>query len=127
MRDLTQVAKNAPRQPGDRDRKQGWFLEFLVASVMLAGVWSWRGGGAARGPGSGRATVGVPASAGILPDRLKAGLQRRMILEGAATMSTPAEVRMARRVLRHELEAIRGNWGWILALGIILILVGTVA
>jgi uncharacterized membrane protein HdeD (DUF308 family) len=42
-------------------------------------------------------------------------------------MSTPAEVRMARRVLRHELEAIRGNWGWILALGIILIVVGTVA
>jgi uncharacterized membrane protein HdeD (DUF308 family) len=42
-------------------------------------------------------------------------------------MSTPAEVRMARRVLRHELEAIRGNWGWILALGIILIVVGTLA
>jgi uncharacterized membrane protein HdeD (DUF308 family) len=34
---------------------------------------------------------------------------------------------MARRVLRHELEAIRGNWGWILALGIILIVVGTLA
>ena len=34
---------------------------------------------------------------------------------------------MARRVLRHELEAIRGNWGWILALGIILIVVGTIA
>ncbi len=42
-------------------------------------------------------------------------------------MSTPVEVRMARRVLRHELEAIRGNWGWILALGIILIVVGTIA
>ena len=42
-------------------------------------------------------------------------------------MSTPAEVRLARRVLRHELEAIRGNWGWILALGIILIVVGTIA
>jgi uncharacterized membrane protein HdeD (DUF308 family) len=42
-------------------------------------------------------------------------------------MSTPAEFRMARRVLRHELEAIRGNWGWILALGIILIVVGTLA
>jgi len=42
-------------------------------------------------------------------------------------MSTPAEVRMARRVLRHELEAIRGNWGWLLALGIILIVVGTIA
>ena len=34
---------------------------------------------------------------------------------------------MARRVLRHELEAIRGNWGWILALGILLIIVGTIA
>ena len=42
-------------------------------------------------------------------------------------MSTPADVRLARRVLRHELEAIRGNWGWILALGIILIVVGSVA
>src|SRR5262245_37562919 len=50
-----------------------------------------------------------------------------MILKGAATMSTPAEVRMARRVLRHELEAIRGNWGWILALGIVLVVVGTLA
>jgi uncharacterized membrane protein HdeD (DUF308 family) len=42
-------------------------------------------------------------------------------------MSTPAEVRLARRVLRHELEAIQGNWGWILALGIILIVVGSIA
>jgi uncharacterized membrane protein HdeD (DUF308 family) len=42
-------------------------------------------------------------------------------------MSTPAEVRLARRVLRHELEAIRGNWGWVLALGIVLIVVGTMA
>jgi uncharacterized membrane protein HdeD (DUF308 family) len=42
-------------------------------------------------------------------------------------MSTPADVRLARRVLRHELEAIRGNWGWILALGIVLIVVGTLA
>ncbi len=42
-------------------------------------------------------------------------------------MSTPAEFRMARRVLRHELEAIRGHWGWILALGIILIVIGTIA
>jgi len=42
-------------------------------------------------------------------------------------MSTPAEVRLARRVLRHELEAIRGNWGWIMALGIVLIVVGTLA
>src|SRR5438067_13658918 len=44
-----------------------------------------------------------------------------------ATMSTPIDVRMTRKVLRHELEAIRGNWGWILALGIILIVVGTIA
>jgi len=42
-------------------------------------------------------------------------------------MSTPAEVRLARRVLRHELEAIRGNWGWLLALGIVLVVVGTSA
>jgi uncharacterized membrane protein HdeD (DUF308 family) len=40
-------------------------------------------------------------------------------------MSTPAEVRLARRVLRHELEAIRGNWGWLFALGIVLVVVGT--
>src|SRR5262249_28321950 len=44
-----------------------------------------------------------------------------------AIMSTPVDVRMARRVLRHELEAIRGNWGWTLALGIILSVVGTIA
>ena len=42
-------------------------------------------------------------------------------------MSTQADARLARRVLRHELEAIRGNWGWFLALGIILIIVGTIA
>jgi uncharacterized membrane protein HdeD (DUF308 family) len=42
-------------------------------------------------------------------------------------MSTPAEVRLARRVLRHELEAIRAHWVWFLALGIILIIVGTIA
>jgi uncharacterized membrane protein HdeD (DUF308 family) len=42
-------------------------------------------------------------------------------------VSTTSEVRLARRVLRHELEAIRGNWGWILTLGIVLIVVGTVA
>jgi uncharacterized membrane protein HdeD (DUF308 family) len=42
-------------------------------------------------------------------------------------MSMPDDVRLARRVLRHELEAIRGNWGWILALGIVLIVVGTLA
>ncbi|MGP0069380.1 MAG: HdeD family acid-resistance protein [Isosphaeraceae bacterium] len=42
-------------------------------------------------------------------------------------MSTPAEIRLATRVLRHELEAIKGNWGWFLTLGIILIVVGTMA
>jgi uncharacterized membrane protein HdeD (DUF308 family) len=42
-------------------------------------------------------------------------------------MSTSAEVRLARRVLRHELEAIRANWAWFLALGIILIVIGTIA
>jgi uncharacterized membrane protein HdeD (DUF308 family) len=42
-------------------------------------------------------------------------------------MSTTSEVRLARRNLRHELEAIRGKWGWILALGIIEIVVGTLA
>jgi uncharacterized membrane protein HdeD (DUF308 family) len=42
-------------------------------------------------------------------------------------MSTAPEIRLARRVLHHELEAIRGNWGWILALGIVLIVVGTLA
>jgi uncharacterized membrane protein HdeD (DUF308 family) len=42
-------------------------------------------------------------------------------------MSTPAEVRTVQRVLRHELEAIRANWIWFLALGLILIIVGTIA
>jgi uncharacterized membrane protein HdeD (DUF308 family) len=42
-------------------------------------------------------------------------------------MSTPAEIRLANRVLRHELEAIRGHWAWLLALGIVMIVVGTLA
>jgi uncharacterized membrane protein HdeD (DUF308 family) len=29
--------------------------------------------------------------------------------------------------LRHELEVIQGNWGWVLGLGIVLIVVGTAA
>ena len=41
-------------------------------------------------------------------------------------MSTPAEVRLARRVMRHELEAIRGT-GPGSRLGVILIVVGTLA
>ncbi|WP_165224732.1 HdeD family acid-resistance protein [Aquisphaera insulae] len=40
--------------------------------------------------------------------------------------ATPDAVVM-RRVLRHELEAIRGNWPWLLALGIILVISGTLA
>jgi uncharacterized membrane protein HdeD (DUF308 family) len=42
-------------------------------------------------------------------------------------MSSAAEIRLARRVLRHELDAIKGKWAWILALGIVLIIVGTIA
>ncbi len=42
-------------------------------------------------------------------------------------MSATAETRLARRVLRHELEAVRGRWVWLLALGIILIVAGTFA
>jgi uncharacterized membrane protein HdeD (DUF308 family) len=41
--------------------------------------------------------------------------------------TTPAEVRLVRRALRHELQAIQGNWGWVLALGLILIVLGTIA
>src|SRR4051794_4392125 len=63
------------------------------------------------------------------PGRPKVGDRRRMgLIRGEwSTMSTPAEVRLARRAMRHELEAIRGNWGWLLALGIVLIVVGTIA
>src|SRR5262249_47797831 len=42
-------------------------------------------------------------------------------------MTSPAELRLVRRVLRHELDAIKGNWGWILGLGIALVIVGTIA
>jgi len=42
-------------------------------------------------------------------------------------MSSAAEIRLARRVLRHELDAIKGKWAWILALGIVLIIAGTLA
>ncbi len=42
-------------------------------------------------------------------------------------MSTGTEVREFRKVLRHELEAIRGQWGWLLALGIVLVVVGMLA
>jgi uncharacterized membrane protein HdeD (DUF308 family) len=43
------------------------------------------------------------------------------------TMSTSTEYREIRRTLRHELEAIQGQWVWLLTLGIILIVVGTLA
>jgi len=43
------------------------------------------------------------------------------------SMTTPTEVRLIRRALRHELEAIQGNWGWVLALGLVLIVLGTIA
>src|SRR5262249_2754841 len=59
------------------------------------------------------------------------GARRRqgtvLVRSEGTIMSTHAEVRLARRVLRHELEAIRGNWGWFLALGIVLVVVGTLA
>lgn len=35
--------------------------------------------------------------------------------------------KVVRRNLRHELEAIRGKWGWLLALGIALLIFGTIA
>lgn len=41
-------------------------------------------------------------------------------------MTTSPESPLWRQV-RHELEAIRGKWGWFLALGIALILLGTIA
>jgi uncharacterized membrane protein HdeD (DUF308 family) len=42
-------------------------------------------------------------------------------------MSTSTEFREIRRTLRHELEVIRGEWVWLLVLGIVLIVVGTMA
>ncbi|MDG3007664.1 HdeD family acid-resistance protein [Paludisphaera mucosa] len=45
-------------------------------------------------------------------------------------MSTNVEVidaKRFRRELRHELEAIRGRWGWLLALGIALVVLGVLA
>lgn len=41
-------------------------------------------------------------------------------------MSTPS-ITPFRRQLRHEFEALRGQWGWFLALGIALIVLGTIA
>jgi uncharacterized membrane protein HdeD (DUF308 family) len=42
-------------------------------------------------------------------------------------MSINPELPALRRVLRHELEAIRGQWAWLLVLGIILVVAGTLA
>jgi uncharacterized membrane protein HdeD (DUF308 family) len=42
-------------------------------------------------------------------------------------MNAPAEARLARRILRHDLEAIRGQSTWLLVLGIILIVIGMLA
>jgi len=42
-------------------------------------------------------------------------------------MSTDTDPPEIRRVLRHELVAIRGQWVWLLALGLILAVVGTLA
>lgn len=41
-------------------------------------------------------------------------------------MSTISDDRPMVRAFRHELGALRGNWGWFLALGISLIVLGTV-
>jgi uncharacterized membrane protein HdeD (DUF308 family) len=42
-------------------------------------------------------------------------------------MSSDIDLGEIRRVLRHELLAIRGQWAWLLALGIVLVVVGTLA
>ncbi len=42
-------------------------------------------------------------------------------------MSTGAEIGPIRRAFRHELEAIRGEWIWLLILGIVLVVVGILA
>src|SRR3974390_1689328 len=42
-------------------------------------------------------------------------------------MSMASDRRDVRRVLRHELEVIRGQWAWLLALGIVLVVVGAIA
>lgn len=42
-------------------------------------------------------------------------------------MSADIDLGEIRRSLRHELVAIRGQWVWLLALGIVLVVVGTIA
>lgn len=41
--------------------------------------------------------------------------------------SFPEEIRKTRKILRHELEVLRGEWLWFLVLGIVLIVLGTIA
>lgn len=43
------------------------------------------------------------------------------------SLSMSEEYPRSRRILRHELEALRGQWLWFLILGILLIVVGMVA
>jgi uncharacterized membrane protein HdeD (DUF308 family) len=42
-------------------------------------------------------------------------------------MSMPEEIRRSRRILRHELEVLRGEWPWFLILGIVLVVLGAIA
>ena len=42
-------------------------------------------------------------------------------------MSMPNEIHVSKRILRHELEVLRGEWPWFLILGILLIVLGTIA
>ena len=42
------------------------------------------------------------------------------------SLDVPAQNRRS-RVLRHELEVLRGEWLWFLVLGILLIVIGTIA
>ena len=42
-------------------------------------------------------------------------------------MSTDIDLGEVRRALRHELAAIQAQWAWLLALGILLVVVGTIA
>jgi len=42
-------------------------------------------------------------------------------------MNSNMDFSEVRRVLRHELVAIQGQWAWLLALGIVLVVVGTIA
>jgi uncharacterized membrane protein HdeD (DUF308 family) len=43
------------------------------------------------------------------------------------SLSMPDEYPRSRRILRHELEVLRGEWPWFLILGILLIVIGIIA